>query len=239
MMECRMTEAHDAVYYDAVGKVPIARRIMNNARAGMFDLFMERMRPNLSTTILDIGASEVMTDGANYLEAEYPWPHRITCAGIGDGAEIRGAFPTVQYQSILPGAALPFADKSFDIAYSNAVLEHVGPDRRSAFISEALRVAHSVFIAVPNRWFPVEHHTGIPLLHYVPAAFRRITRATRFDYWSRPENVDFLSASTIAAEWPDKTRPEIVYSGVKLGPLSSNLVAIQLAPSAPERDVAA
>ncbi len=48
------------------------------------------------------------------------------------------------------GAALPFADKAFDITISVDVLEHIAPKRREAFISELKRVSKSyVLIAAP------------------------------------------------------------------------------------------
>ena len=36
---------------------------------------------------------------------------------------------------------------------------------------ELCRVAGRVFISVPNRYFPVEHHTAIPLLHFWDKGF--------------------------------------------------------------------
>ena len=69
---------------------------------------------------------------------------------------------------------MPFADKAFDIAVSNAVLEHVGAEQhQAAFVRELSRVARRVFISVPNRYFPVEHHTAIPLLHFWKRGFER------------------------------------------------------------------
>jgi SAM-dependent methyltransferase len=64
---------------------------------------------------------------------------------------------------------LPFPDDSFDVCFSNAVLEHVGDeDRQRAFVAEAVRVSRRVFLTTPNRWFPVELHTRLPLVHWLP-----------------------------------------------------------------------
>jgi SAM-dependent methyltransferase len=66
----------------------------------------------------------------------------------------RSTYPKVKWQSIEPGEPLPFEDRSFDIAYSNVVLEHVGgAEHRRRFLLESLRVARAVFMTVPNRWF--------------------------------------------------------------------------------------
>ena len=84
----------------------------------------------------------------------------------------RPPFPKVTYRQIEANRPLPFADKAFDIAVSNAVLEHVGSvPHQAAFVRELSRVAKRVFISVPNRYFPVEHHTAIPLLHFWTRSF--------------------------------------------------------------------
>ncbi len=161
----------------------------------------------------------------NVLEQVYPWTHRITCCGIGPCPEFNERFPGATYTPIVAGAPLPFPDHAFDVAFSNAVLEHVGTDQdRSFVVSELLRVSRRVFIAVPNRWFPVEHHTGIPLLHYAPQLFRRFVRGGSLDHWSRPEDLSFIGRREVATFWPAHVRPNKSYAGLRCGPLSSNLL---------------
>lgn len=65
------------------------------------------------------------------------------------------------------GRRLPFRDESFDLVFSNAVVEHVGdePDQRQ-FLSEHDRVGRLWVTTTPNRWFPVEAHTGVVLAHW-------------------------------------------------------------------------
>ena len=36
------------------------------------------------------------------------------------------------------------------------------------FVAELCRVAPRVFISTPNRWFPLEVHTRLPLVHWLP-----------------------------------------------------------------------
>jgi SAM-dependent methyltransferase len=217
----------DSVYYrDGVGN-SLAMGVLRKARMSMFQLFMNEMSPTAETRILDIGVSDDENDGANFLEKHYPWQHRITCAGIGTGDAVLRAYPKVAFQQIVPGAKLPFEDQSFDIACSNAVIEHVGgSSQRVAFIAEHLRIAKTVFITFPNRWFPVEHHTSLPLLHYTPKLFRRLLANTKLGYWTDPANMDFLDRRLIAREWPDADRPAMVMTGLPLGPFSSNVAVI-------------
>ena len=81
------------------------------------------------------------------------------------------------------GESLPFAADSFDIVFSNEVIEHVDDDRQT--VAEMVRVVKRhgrVLIFCPNRWYPVEQH-GIywrgeykfgnkPLVNYLPTYFR-------------------------------------------------------------------
>lgn len=70
--------------------------------------------------------------------------------------------------------SLPFADKSFDFVMSNAVIEHVGgPEQARRMIGEGERVARvGAFHTTPDRAFPIETHTQVPLLHWLPRRFQ-------------------------------------------------------------------
>jgi hypothetical protein len=201
--------------------------LLQKARSHIFEVFMREMCPGPTTKILDIGVSEIENEGSNYLEKLYPWSHNITCCGLGSGDEIKEAHPEVNFRHIDAGQRLPFEDKRFDITYSNAVIEHVGGARqRREFISEHIRLARAVFIVLPNRWFPVEHHTSLPLLHYWPALFRKSLSKTKFEFWTDPANLDFLDASQMLREWPEKRAPKLIRTGINLGFFSSNIVIV-------------
>jgi hypothetical protein len=57
-----------------------------------------------------------------------------------------------------------------------------------------VRVSERVFVTTPNRWFPVEMHTGLPLLHYLPAAsFRRILTTLGMDFYANEQALNLLT----------------------------------------------
>ncbi len=140
-------------------------------------LLLEELRPTAETTVLDVGADEVGFGAHggqsgcsthNFLEEMYPWPARITALGLHDGAGFRHHYPSIPYVQG-DACALPFPDGAFDIVFSNAVIEHVGDRaRQELFVREALRVGRRVFLTTPNRWFPLEVHTRLPLVHWLP-----------------------------------------------------------------------
>jgi SAM-dependent methyltransferase len=144
--------------------------------------------------------------------------------GLGTAEEFRATFPEVTYRQIAAGEPLPFADKFFDISVSNAVLEHVGsPQNQQRFLAEQMRVARRVFITVPHRYFPVEHHTGIPFMHWTDFGFDLTCRLLGKRHWSQQENLILMSRKRLQARCPSGTRVEIGTTGIRLGPCSANL----------------
>jgi hypothetical protein len=227
----RTSTSVDSIYYRDAGSMAGARGISARARAAMYALFVRELRPNASTTILDVGVSDEEGPETNMLEKQHPWPDRITCAGLGEGHELRCTYPGLSYVKIDGSGRLPFSDKAFDVGWSNAVLEHVGGRaQRIDFLRELIRVSRSVFVTVPNRWFPVEHHTGIPLLHWSGGMFRASLRGTRLHHWSDPSNMDFVSRRMLLEEWPGAQPGEVFYAGLRLGPFSSNLALVSRTP---------
>jgi hypothetical protein len=194
------------------------------ARDRIYDDFIRCCRPSAASTILDFGVSDVVNDGANLVERKYPHPERITAVGLGAAPAFQAAFPAVTYLQTTPGSPLPFADRQFDIAASNAVLEHVGSEAaQRALVAELSRVARTVFITVPNRYFPVEHHTAIPLLHFWGPTFAAACRALGKSSWTREENLILMSRRKLLALAQGGTGVEVGHTGIRLGPFSSNL----------------
>ena len=220
----------DRIYYAHAGKSGFIRRLSLAARLESFRLFMDTFQPDRATSVLDVGVSlDVENLESNVLEQCYPHREKLVCAGIGDGSAVRRAYPGVGFIQITPHARLPFVDEQFDIAYSNAVVEHTGSraDQR-AFVHELCRVAKRVFIVVPNRLFPVEHHTGIPLIHYLPlAAFRGVLRRTKFSHWAEEKNLNPILAGEFRRMFPPGRPVEVRHAGLGVSVLRSNIVAIR------------
>jgi len=88
------------------------------------------------------------------------------------------------------GCVLPFRDKSFDIVFSNSVIEHVGDrERQSSFASEVRRVGRAYWVQTPNYWYPVEPHLLTPIIHWLPCSIQSTLvrrRGTVWEWLERP-----------------------------------------------------
>lgn len=223
-----MSGNNDKEYYQHAAKVPYVARISAWARTNVFNHFMKSMRVLPTDRILDVGVSlDNTSPEANILEQMYPYPEQLTCAGIAEGGNFSANYPKIAYHKIEEKPPLPFADKSFDIAYSNAVVEHVGcRQSQRLYINELTRVAKSVYIIVPNRLFPVEHHTALPFINYLPLSLmRRILRGTRWDHWASEQTLNPHYPWDLKSILPTNESFKIVPHGIRLGWVSSNLIA--------------
>jgi hypothetical protein len=217
-----------SVYYRDSGRVPLASRVSLIARRRIFERFMTVMQPTPETRLLDIGATGDTTfRESNFFEQFYPYPERITCVGTENASHLEERYRGLKFVPVQPGEPLPFSNGEFDIVFSNAVVEHTGGlAGQRAFLLEACRVARRVFITTPNRWFPVETHTGVPLLHYLPKRmYRRILGRTALGYWSHEENLNLLTSREFVTLFPGNYPVAIKRIGVGISVFQSNLVA--------------
>ena len=222
-----MSGTVDDKYYQVVKPAGLAERLLIAARKNIYADFLAQMQPAPDSRIADIGISDVVSDGANVLERNYPHLNNVTACGLGTAENFQRAFPAVRYQQITPNTPLPFADNTFDIATANAVLEHVGSvENQRAFVRELARVARRVFISVPHRYFPVEHHTAIPLLHFSDQTFKAACALLGKSSWAQEANLILMARAKLArlaAEVAPDAEATIGTTGLNLGPFSSNL----------------
>src|SRR5260370_6096042 len=167
--------------YNVAAAGSLTVRIAAEQRRKMFSRFMLDTGVAAAERILDVGVtSDRSYEASNYLEAWYPHKNMVTAVGIDDASFLCGQYPGMRFV-IADGLKLPFRHQAFHVVHSSAVIEHVGSlTRQRAFVAECCRVARrAVFLTTPNRWFPVEFHTVLPLMHWLPKEiFRALMRPT-------------------------------------------------------------
>jgi hypothetical protein len=83
---------------------------------------------------------------------------------------------------------LPFRDQSFDIAFSNSVIEHLGEwEEQQAFAGNKAGGRY-FYVQTPNRWFFMEPHLITPFIHFFPRNWQRrlLRNFTVWGFFLRP-----------------------------------------------------
>lgn len=165
---------------------------------------------NESTRVLDLGSenggyiSQVLTgtgvDPRNVYIAD------IDSAAVAEGASIFGFNPVV----LAEDGTLPFPDGFFDIVHCSSVIEHVSIPKAEVwsvksgkqfrlladanqrrFAAEVIRVCEKYWVQTPNKWFPVESHSWLPFIGWLPrsAQLAILRRTNRF--WVKKTSPDW------------------------------------------------
>ena len=182
--------------YNIAAPDSFVERVGLSVRHRIFDEFMRRTNPGPQDTVLDVGVtSDQAYSSSNYFEALYPFKSRITAVGLGDATFLEMLYPGLTYVQA-NAKNLPFEDAAFDFVHSSAVLEHVGSfENQTRMIGECLRVARrGICLTTPNRWFPIELHTQLPLIHWLPkSTSRALMRRLGYAFFADEENLNLMS----------------------------------------------
>lgn len=111
-------------------------------------------------SILDIGA------GSGHIAAHFTVSNQVIAADVEDQMCVRN--PKLRFVRLV-GDRLPFEDAQFDVVLLNQVLTYV-PDQVATLreVGRVLKPGGCCYIAIPNRLFPLDPHSHLPFVHYLP-----------------------------------------------------------------------
>lgn len=123
--------------------------------------------------------------------------------------------------------------RSYDLVFSNSVIEHVGGHERRLRFAEAVRsLAPAHWVQTPYRYFPLEPHWVVPGMQFLPVRLRS-TVALRWPLGHTParDAEDALSA-VLWTELLDRTQmrhyfPDARLLAERVGGLTKSLVAVR------------
>ena len=213
------------------GSLPV--KITGHQRRKMFAHFIGSMQIQPCDTVLDVGVtSDRSYDHSNYLEVWYLHKAQITAVGLDNAEFLESMYPGVRFVRA-DGRDLPFGDRNFDFVHSSAVLEHVGTRQQQAqFLREAWRVARKgVFITTPNRRFPIEFHTTLPVIHWLPQPlYHKLLLALGHEFFAEERNLNLLSRRSLARTARAAGIERFEIGSVSLLGLPTNLILIARKP---------
>jgi hypothetical protein len=202
----------------------LVQRARRRARAKRALLFRRSFAIDASTRILDIGSEDGSAIAA-VLEGTKVEPRNVYIADIDAAAVEAGArrFGFVPV-AIPESGRLSFTDGYFHIVHCSSVIEHVtvpksevwrvssGTDfrrrarsRQQEFSNEIRRVGLAYYVQTPNKWFPVESHTWLPLVGVLPRRLQMSTIAFTNRWWikSTSPDWDLLTRAELQSLFPD------------------------------------
>jgi hypothetical protein len=201
-------------------------------RRKVFEVFMRELTPGPEARVADFGVTGKRDHPVHhFFEMLYPHPYRLTAVGrVEEGAGwLPEAFPGLTYLEA-DLRRIPVPDDYFDAGLCNAVVEHAGTrEQQAALVAEVCRVSRTVMFTTPNRWFPVELHTFLPLLHWLPdRPYRSLLRGLGFRYFADVDKLNLLDAASLVALFPRTRHNRVLGLGPPL--LPTNLVCISRKP---------
>jgi hypothetical protein len=178
----------------------LMNRISYAKRKEMFDVLQKLVDFEKLDAVLDVGATaDKVHPESNFFEQFFPQKNKITALSNQDAK-----FLEIQYPGLIfvqgNGLDMPFKDNNFDLVFSSAVLEHVGSfEKQCKFFNECLRVSKKyVFLTTPNRFYPVDFHTYLPFVHWLPKKLhRKILNLIGQKELALEENLNLLSKRDI------------------------------------------
>ncbi|NEQ86524.1 MAG: class I SAM-dependent methyltransferase [Moorea sp. SIO2I5] len=117
--------------------------------------------------ILDIGGRQNFWENTDFFNQEFK-DVEITLLNL-NLAEVKVTHPN--FKGVVGTATnmKQFEDNSFDVVFSNSVIEHVGDyNAQRQMADEAMRVGKMYFIQTPNFYFPIEPHFVFPFFQFLP-----------------------------------------------------------------------
>ena len=136
-----------------------------NRRFGFFRQFFDQISAGgtQSVKILDIGGTE---DYWKSMGFELNDKTEIVLLNLYEKEVSHPGFKSIKGDACnLEG----IADKSFDLVFSNSVIEHLfTQENQIKMANEIQRVGKNYFIQTPNKYFPIEPHWVFPFFQFLP-----------------------------------------------------------------------
>ena len=168
-------------------------------RDEIYKILRKFYKINKKTKLLDVGTTPSIAKHENILLRKSKWKKNITCLSNQKLNSLKKFYPEIRF---CKGDArkMKFKKNSFDLVFSSATIEHVGSFKNQVkFLNECYRVTNNIsFITTPNRNYPIDFHTRLPLIHLLPKKIHRnILNFFGEKYLSKESNLNLLTENDL------------------------------------------
>jgi len=173
--------------------------IIKKKRLEMYNFFLKKICPQKFEKILDVGTTASLDEHENLLITSYPFKSNISCLSNQNLNKFNSRYKEIKiYKG--DGKKMPFKINEFDYVISTATIEHVGSFKNQIkFIQECFRVSKKkLFITTPNRFFPIDFHTRLPFIHWLPKPIhRKILTFLNENFLNKEKNLNLLCKKSL------------------------------------------
>ena len=170
-------------------------KIINKKRIEMVDLIKKKVNISKVKDLLDIGTTEDLSANSS----------NIFCKML-DNIKIHKSISNQKITNkrfkfcIKKSITSKFNKKNInalksDLVISSATIEHVGSLKNQiAKVDNMISLSKKyIVISTPNRFYPIELHTKLPLLHWLPKNFfRKVLLFLNMRYFADEKNLNLL-----------------------------------------------
>lgn len=202
--------------------------IFSYFRTRRIRLLYSQLGINKETRVLDLGGSLYWWELADKMGLPVP---AVTILNIYPGPD--NLPPGIKW-IVGDGTSLLFDDNSFDLVFSNSVIEHLGSwESQQRFATEIDRMSPKHYIQTPNRGFFIEPHLIAPFVHWFPhrVQLKLLRNFTIWGILTRPSReqceeflreVQLLSESDMAKLFPNSEISKEKFCG-----LTKSIIALR------------
>ena len=177
----------------------ILERILYESRKKIYQIFCKKIPLKKNFTLIDVGTSPMLEKYENIILSQYKWKKNITCLSDQNCNILKKKYKEIKI-SIGDAKKINYKNNKFDVVYCSATIEHLGSyQNQLRALKEMNRISKKyLFLTTPNRFFPIEMHTKIPFLHFLPKKiFRAIIRFFGDDFFCHEKNLNLLSIKDV------------------------------------------
>lgn len=179
----------------------IIDKIILKKRKEMINLINHFISGQTINSVLDVGTSEADLKSSNYNIKNLNLNDKAIKKSISKDNIKDLFFNKVFTKSISEElSSIEFENLLSDLTISNATIEHVGcSENQKKMIENMIKLSKKYFIIItPNRFHPIEFHTKLPFLHWLPKKLHRIIlKKLKYDQLCKEENLNLLSLREI------------------------------------------
>ena len=203
--------------------------IIKKKRSEMLNILNKNIKDNDIESFLDVGTTEENElESSNYFVKNFD---KIKIKNSISDQEIKNNNFNKFLRKSITSDFLETEIENYksDLVISSATIEHVGSyENQIKMLENIIKLTNKYFfITTPNRFFPIDFHTKLPIIHMLPKKIhRKILRFINLKEYAKEENLNLLDENTVnkLINTQQNATFKIRIFKVKLFGLTSNLL---------------